>query len=140
MPVPTSPSAAGGTPPVAAIVAAPLALMSALVPGFFVLVALGFSGGRLTAQEWLVLLLPAVFVLGLLVGAVLLLLGRSWLVLALASGGLAAVLLGGMLLGGWAEGALGFGLTTAVLPLATAVLAALPAVRRWVAVRRLERS
>jgi hypothetical protein len=124
------------TPPVPAVVAAPLALISALPPGFFFLVALGFSGGQLSGLEWALLVVPLGLALGLVTGAVLLLRGRSWRVVT-ASGALLAVLvLGGMLIGDWAEGALGFGLATGLLPAAAAVLASSPAVRRWVAARQ----
>ena len=39
-------------------VAVALALISALVPGFFVVIALGFSGGQLSGVEWRLLLVP----------------------------------------------------------------------------------
>ncbi|SDE97679.1 hypothetical protein SAMN05660485_02346 [Blastococcus fimeti] len=124
-------------PPVPAIVAAPLAVLSAFAPGFFFLVALGFSGGNLSGLEWLLLLVPLGLSLGLVIGAVLLLLGRSWRVVAVSGAVLALLILGGTLLGGWAEDALGFALANGLLPAATAVLASLPRVRGWVAARQL---
>ena len=123
-----------------AIVAGALALISALVPGFFVLIALGFSGGRLTGVEWGLLLVPASVTVGLVVGVVLLLIGRSWIVLVVAAGALALVIVGGTVFGGWAEGAPVFALVSALLPAAAAVLAARPAVRGWIALRRAARS
>jgi hypothetical protein len=123
-----------------AVVAVALALMSALVPGFFVLIALGFSGGRLTGLEWGLLLIPAGLTVGLVAGVVLLLIGRSWLVLVVAAAALALLILGGTVFGGWAEGAPVFALVSALLPATAAVLAARPAVRGWVALRRVERS
>jgi hypothetical protein len=122
------------------VVAVALALMSALVPGFFVLVALGFSGGDLSALEWGLLLIPAALTVGLVVGVVLLLIGRSWVLLTVAAGALAVLIIGGTVFGGWAEGAPGFALVSALLPAAAAVLAARPVVRGWVAARRVERS
>jgi hypothetical protein len=123
-----------------AVVAVALALMSALVPGFFVLIALGFSGGRLSGVEWGLLLIPAGLTVALVVGVVLLLIGRSWVVLAVAAGALALLIAGGTVFGGWAEGAPVFALVTALLPAAAALLAARPVVRGWVAGRQAERS
>lgn len=130
---------AAGTrlPPVPAIVAAPLAVLSAFAPGFFFLVALGFSGGNLSGLEWLLLVVPLALSLGLVVGAVLLLLGRSWRVVTVSGAVLALLIIGGTLFGGWAEDALGVALSTGLLPAATAVLASLPSVRAWVTARRL---
>lgn len=117
-----------------------LALLSAFAPAVFFLVALAFSEGSPSGQEWLALLVPLALALGLLVGAVLLLLGRSWLVVAVPAAVLGLVIIGGTLFGGWAEGALGLGLATGVLPATAAVLASLPAVRGWVAARRAART
>ncbi len=130
--------AATRLPPVPAIVAAPLAVFGAFAPGFFFLVALGFSGGNLSGLEWLLLVVPLALSLGLLIGAVLLLLGRSWRVVAVSGAVLALLIIGGTLFGGWAEDALGFTLTTGLVPAAAAVLASLPAVRAWVTARRLD--
>jgi hypothetical protein len=124
-------------PPVPAIVAAPLAVLSAFAPGLFFLVAVGFSGGRLSGLEWLLLVVPLGLALGLLLGAVQLLLGRSWRLVAVSAALLALLIIGGTLFGGWADGSLGLGLSTGLLPAATAVLASLPTVRTWVAARRL---
>ena len=123
-------------PPVPAIAAAVLAVLSAFAPVFFVLIALGFSGGDLSGADWLVLLVPLGFALGLLIGAGLLVRGRSWRVVALAGGGLGLLVIGGTLFGGWAEDALGLGLSVGLLPAAAALLAATASVRRWVAARR----
>jgi hypothetical protein len=128
--------AASRVPPVPAIVAAPLAVLSAFAPGFFFLIALGFSGGNLSGLEWLLLVVPLALSLGLLIGAVLLLLGRSWRVVTVAGAALGLLIIGGTLVGGWAEDALGFGLSIGLLAAATAVLASLPGVRAWVAARR----
>ena len=126
-------------PPVPAIVAAPLAVFSAFAPGFFFLVALGFSGGSLSGLEWLLVVVPLGLSLGLVIGAVLLLRGRSWRVVAASGAVLALLIIGGTLFGGWAEDALGLALTTGLLPAVAAVLASLPGVRAWVAARRATR-
>lgn len=123
-------------PPVPAIAAAALALLSAFAPGFFVLVALGFSGGNLSGLEWLLLVVPLALSLGLLIGAALLVRGRSWRVVTVAGGVLGLLVIGGTVFGGWADGALGFGLSVGLLPAAAALLASLPAVRGWVETRR----
>jgi hypothetical protein len=125
---------AGSMPPVPALAAAALALMSAMVPALFGLLALAFSGGQFGGTGWLVLAVPAVLVIALVIGAVRLLLGRSWLGLAVPAGALTAVLTVGYVMGGWGGGA--FGVLTLVVPLATTVLAVLPRVRQWVAARR----
>ena len=119
-------------PPVPAIAAASLALLSAFAPGFFFLVALGFSGGNLSGPDWLLLIVPLALSLGLLIGAALLVRGRSWRVLAVAGAVLGLLVIGGIVFGSWAEGALGFGL----LPAAAALLASRPSVRGWVETRR----
>ncbi len=131
--------AATRVPPLPALFAAPLAVLSALAPGLFVLIALGFSGGRLSALEWLLLSIPLALSLGLLVGAVLLVLGRSWRVVAVSGAALGLLIVVGTLLGGWAEGATGFALTYGLLPIVAAVLAARPVVRHWVEARRASR-
>jgi hypothetical protein len=132
-------TASSGRPPVPAVLAALLAVLSAFAPGLFFLVALAISGGSPSGQEILVLLVPLALSLGLIVGAALLLLGRSWLVVTVPAAVLGAAIIGGTLFGGWAEGALGFGLATGVFPASSAVLAAQPRVRDWVAARRAGR-
>jgi hypothetical protein len=122
-------------PPVPAMVAAPLAVLSAFAPGFFLLVALGFSGGDLSGLEWFLLVVPLGLFLGLVVGAVLLLRGRSWRVVAVSGAALALLIIGGTLTGGWAGGGLG-GVSAGLLPGAAALLASLRPVRAWVAARR----
>jgi hypothetical protein len=125
------------TPPAPAFAAAVLALLSAIVPAFFGLIALAFSNGEFGDGGWLVIVVPVLLLAGLVVGAVLLLLGRSWLALALPAGALAAILLLGYVMGGWGSGA--FGVFALLVPVITTVLAALPGVRSWVAARRRAR-
>ena len=137
MSLPASDVTVPRVPPVPAMAAAALAVLSAFAPGFFALVALGFSGGDLTGLEWLLLVVPLGFAVGLLVGAGLLVRGRSWRVVALAGGGLGLLVIGGTLFGGWADGAMGLGLSVGLLPAAAALLACTGTVRRWVAARRL---
>jgi hypothetical protein len=125
-------------PPVPALLAAPLALLTAMVVGFFSVIALAFSNGEFGGGGWLVVLGPALLAVGLGVGVVLLLLGRSWLVLTLLAGALAAVLLAAEVSGGWDTGAVGP--VAALIPAGAAALAALPGVRRWVADRQARRA
>lgn len=125
-------------PPVSAIAAAVLAVLSAFAPAFFFLVALGFSGGNLSGLEWVLLVVPLGLSLGLLIGAGLLVRGRSWLVVAVAGGVLGLLVLGGTAFGGWAQDALGVGLSVGLFPAAAALLAASPTVRGWVAARQTD--
>lgn len=134
----TVPAPVSRTPPVPAIAAAVLGLLSAFVPAVFLLAAVAFSGGKFEGSGWLLIVVPVLLFLGLLVGGVLLLTGRSWWVLAVAAGVLTALLFYGFASGGWGAGA--FGVITVVVPLVTAVLAALPRVRSWVAARRSARA
>ena len=136
MSLPASDVTVPRVPPVAAIAAAVLAVLSAFAPGFFVLVALGISGGNLSGLEWLLLVVPLGLALGLLIGAGLLVRGRSWREVAVAGGGLGLLVIGGTVIGGWAEDALGLGLSVGLLPAAAASLASTASVRRWVAARR----
>ena len=124
-------------PPVPAIAAAVLGLLSAGLPAVFALIALGFSGGEFPGATWLLVVVPLVLVVGLIAGGVLLLAGRSWLALAFFAGALTVLVLAGYVTGGFGGGT--FGLLTIVVPLATTVLAVLPRVRRWVAARRQPR-
>jgi len=121
-------------PPVPAIAAAVLGVLAAFVPAVFALAAFAFSGGQLEGNAWLLLVVPVVLALGLLVGAVMLVTGRSWLVLVVPAALLTVLLVYGYASGGGGGG--GFGLVTVLVPLLTAVLAALPRVRSWVAARR----
>jgi hypothetical protein len=126
-------------PPVAALLAAPLAVLSALAVAFFGLIALAFSDGDLDDWAWLFVAVPAVLSVWLLVGALLLLIGRSWLAVFLPAAGLAVVVIWGVL-----EGTLGgdngaFLVSVWALPIGTALLTVIPGVRRWIAARRLER-
>jgi hypothetical protein len=126
------------TPPVPAVAAALLGLISAGATALLALLALAFSNGQFGGGGWLVVATPVVLMVGLVVGAVLLLLGRSWLALALPAGALAALAVTGYVMGGWGAGA--FGVAILLLPVLTAVLALLPRVRRWVAARRQART
>ncbi|MCA0143527.1 hypothetical protein [Blastococcus sp. LR1] len=116
--------------PAAAAVAAVLALMSSglvLLLRLSELTARGFglAGGE-GAEPMGLAVVRAVVLAALVVGALLLLLGRSWLVLAAAAAAEGAL----TAFAGLAQG--GHGLGAALLPLALAVLASLPTVRRWV--------
>ena len=124
-------------PPAPALLAASLALLTALVVGFFSVLALAFSNGQFGGGGWLVVLLPALLAVGLAVGVVLLLLGRSWLLLTVLAGALAVLLLAGELSGSTDTGAVGP--VAALFPAGAALLASLPGVRRWVADRRAGR-
>jgi hypothetical protein len=126
-------------PPVAALLAAPLAVLSALAVAFFGVIALAFSDGRLDDGAWLFIAVPAVLSLVLLLGALLLLLGRSWLAVFLPSAGLTLAVVWGVLEGTLGDGTGPFLVLAWGLPGATAVLSALPGVRRWIAARRLAR-
>jgi hypothetical protein len=124
---------------VTVLLAAPLAVLSALAVAFFGLIALAFSNGRFDDGVWLFIAVPALLSLWLLLGAALLLLGRSWLMVFLPAAGLSLVVVWGVL-----EGTLGgdngaFLVLVWALPILTAVVSALPGVRRWVAARRLAR-
>ena len=126
-------------PPVAALLAAPLAVLSALAVAFFGVIALAFSNGQLDDGAWLFIAVPAVLSLWLVVGALLLLLGRSWLAVFLPAAGLGVMVVWGVLQGtlGGDNGA--FLVLVWALPIVTAVLAVLPPVRHWVAARRAAR-
>jgi hypothetical protein len=126
-------------PPVAALLAAPLAVLSALAVAFFGVIALAFSNGQLDDGAWLFIAVPAVLSLVLLLGALLLLLGRSWLAVFLPSAGLTLAVTWGVLEGTLGDGTGPFLVLAWGLPGATAVLSALPGVRRWIAARRLAR-
>ena len=118
----TSPDGPRRTPPVPALLAAPLALVTALAVGFFSVLAVAFSNGQFDDGGWLVVLLPTVLAVGLVLGVILLLLGGSWLVL----------------IGTWDTGTVVP--VAALFPAGAAVLAALPGVRHGVAVRRAGRT
>jgi hypothetical protein len=121
-----------------AIAAAVLAVLSATVPGLLVLVLLALYAGEAGAQEWLWLLVPAGLAVALVVGAVLLLLGRSWLALVVPAGAVVALVVAVFVLGD--GGRLGpFAVLSVLVPLAAAVLGALPGVRQWVRDRRTPR-
>jgi hypothetical protein len=126
-------------PPVAALLAAPLAVLSALAVAFFGFLALAFSNGQLDNGAWLFIAIPAVLSLWLLVGALLLLLGRSWLAVFLPAAGLGLVVVWGILDGTIGEDNGAFLVLVWALPIVTALLTALPGVRRWIAGRKLAR-
>jgi hypothetical protein len=126
-------------PPVAALLAAPLAVLSAIAVAFFGLIALAFSNGDLNDWAWLFIAVPAVLSLWLLVGALLLLLGRSWLAVFLPAAGLALVVVWGILDGTLGEDNGAFLVLVWALPIVTAVLTVLPGVRRWIAAHKLAR-
>jgi hypothetical protein len=126
-------------PPVAALLAAPLAVLSALAVAFFGFLALAFSNGDLDDWAWLFIAVPAVLSVWLLVGALLLLLGRSWLAVFLPAAGLTLVVVWGILDGTIGEDNGAFQVLVWALPIATALLTALPGVRRWIAARKLAR-
>ncbi|WP_222193593.1 hypothetical protein [Modestobacter italicus] len=126
-------------PPVAVFLAVPLAVLSALAVALFALIALAFSNGSFDGGGWLVVAVPVVLSVWLLAGGLLLLLGRSWLAVFLPAAAL-VVLLGWVIV---TEGLIteSDGLLPLIwaLPAGTAVLAALPGVRRWVTARRCAR-
>ncbi|MDP9390415.1 MAG: hypothetical protein M3P89_03310 [Actinomycetota bacterium] len=118
------------TLPGPAIAAAVLGLVSATVPVLTVLFLVLMSAGDLDPAGWLSLLVPLGMSALLAAGGILLLLGRSWLALCLPAAALTGVALAGYLLGGAVGPFVQFSI---LVSLATAVLAALPGVRRWVA-------
>lgn len=139
--LPTATPAAGTArrrPPVAAIIAAVLGLVSCALPMLFLLVVLALAGpGGLADTAWLIYTLPLLLVAGLVTGAVLLLVGRSWLVLAVPAGVLLALMVVARALGGWGAGPIW--LLGWAAPGLAVVLSALPVVRRWVAGRKAAR-
>lgn len=127
-------------PPLPVLLAVPLAVLTALGTAFFGVIALAFSNGQFGNGNWLVIAVPVVLAAWLLIGALLLVIRRSWLALLVP-----AVVLCGLVVWGTIDAGLGSdtdGLVVLlwVLPAGTAVLTALPGVRRWVAARRLARS
>ncbi|MGY1838529.1 MULTISPECIES: hypothetical protein [unclassified Modestobacter] len=127
-------------PPLPTVLAAPLAVLSALATAAFALLALAFSDGRFDGGGWLVVAVPVVLSVWLLVGALLLLLGRSWLAVFLPAAALVAVLGRVLVTEGLIADSDGLLLLIWALPAGTALLAALPGVRGWVAGRRGARS
>ena len=119
-------------PPLAAFVAALLALVTVLGVGLFELLALAFSNGEFGGGGWLVVTVPLLLVVWLIAGLVLLLTGRAWLALLLPAAGIAVFLV----VVGATGGATVELATVAVIPAVAAVLCALPDVRGWVAARR----
>ncbi|TWH72423.1 hypothetical protein JD78_00934 [Modestobacter roseus] len=111
-------------------------MLTALTTAAFALLALAFSNGRFDGGGWLVVAVPVLLSVWLLTGALLLLLGRSWLAVFLPAAALVAVLGWVLLADGLIADSDGLLLLVWALPAGTAVLAALPGVRRWVAARR----
>ena len=135
----SEPTAVRRRPPVPALLAVPLAVLSALAVAFFAVLALAFSNGQFDDGAWLFIAVPAALSLWLLLGAALLLFGRSWLMVFLPAAALSLAVIWGVL-----EGTLGgdngaFLVLVWALPILTAVLSVLPGVRRWIAVRKLAR-
>jgi len=127
-------------PPLPALLAVPLAVLSALVTAFSGVIALAFSNGRYDDGGWLVVAVPAILAGLLLVGALLLLLGHSWWAVSLPAAALAAAVGWAVLAAGLGEDSGGALVLAWALPAGTAALSALPVVRRWTAARRLQRS
>jgi len=126
-------------PPVTALLAVPLALLSAVLVAFFGFIALAFSNGDLSGGGWLLVAVPAGLSIVLVAGAFLLLMGRSWLALTLSAGALSLTVIAAVLYGTLGDGTGGALLLAWALPGISAVLAALPGVRRWVAERKQAR-
>jgi hypothetical protein len=125
--------------PWAAIAAAVLALPTAAVLVIVGWGALLFANARADGAVWVVLMITIGWLAGLLAAAIRLLLGRSWAALALTAGAVFALMLFGLVRAGLGDGLLSFRPLAVLVSLATTVLAALPAVRRWVAMSRRER-
>ena len=136
---PTAAAPVSRRPPVAALLAVPFALLSALAVAFFGFLALAFSEGDLSGNRWLFVAVPAVLALVLVLGAFLMLLGRSWLALCLPAAALSLTVIAGILAGALGDGTGGFLLLAWLLPGIAGVLSALPVVRRWIAGRRVAR-
>ncbi len=136
MPGVSAPAPVRRRPPWPALLALPLAVLSALAVAFFGVIALAFSNGQLDDGAWLFIALPALIALWLLVGALLLVLGRSWLALFLPAAALTVVVVWGILDGTLGEDNGTFLVLVWALPIVTALLTVLPPVRRWVAGRR----
>ncbi|MCW2696313.1 MAG: rane protein of unknown function [Modestobacter sp.] len=136
---PTPPPVLRRRPPVLAMLAATLAVLSAIVVAFFGFIALAFSGGDLSGGGGLLVAVPALLSMVLVAGAFLLLRGRSWLALTLPAGALSLTVIAAVLYGTLGDGTGGALLLAWALPGISAVLAALPGVRRWVAERNQAR-
>jgi hypothetical protein len=121
------------------MLAAPLAVLSAIAVAFFSVLALAFSNGDLSGDRRVIVAVPAVLAIVLVLGALLLLVGRSWLALFLPAAALSLAVIAAVLYGSLGDGTGGFLVLTWALPGISAVLAALPGVRRWVAARKAAR-
>ncbi len=133
------PAPAGRRPPVTAVLAAILAVLSAAVVALFSFLALAFSNGDLTGDRWMIVAVPAALSIVLVVGALLLLMGRSWLAVALPAGALSLAVVVSILSGSLGEDTGSFLVLCWALPGVSALLGLLPGVRRWVAERRQAR-
>jgi len=131
-----SPPVLSRRPPLAAFLAAALAVLAALAFALFGFIALAFSNGDFSDGGWQLVTVPAVLSIVLVVGAVLLMLGRSWLAVFLPAAALSLVVVAAILYGTLGDGTGGALLLAWALPGLSAVLVALPGVRRWVAARR----
>jgi hypothetical protein len=126
-------------PPVAAVLAAILAVLSAVVVALFSFLALAFSNGDLTGDRWMIVAVPAVLSIALVLGALLLLMARSWLALVLPAAALSLAVVVSILSGSLGEDTGSFLVLCWALPGVSALLGLLPGVRRWVAERRQAR-
>lgn len=133
------PAPARRRPPLPALLALPLAVLTAVGAALFGVIALAFSNGHYADGTWLLIAVPVVLAAWLLTGA-LLLTGRSWLALVLPAAVLFGLVVWGTVAAGLGTDTAGFVVLLWVLPAGTAVLAALPGVRRWVTARRGARS
>jgi hypothetical protein len=88
---------------------------------------------------WLFIAVPAVLSIWLVGGALLLLLGRSWLAVFLPAACLGVVVVWGIMAGALGPDNGPFLVLVWALPIVTAVLTALPGVRRWVRARKQAR-
>ena len=131
-----SPPVLSRRPPLAAFLAAALAVLAAVAVALFGFIALAFSNGDFSGGGWLLVAVPAVLSIVLVLGAVLLLLGRSWLALFLPAAALSLSVVTSSLYGALGDGTGGALLFAWALPGISAVLAVLPPVRRWVAARK----
>jgi hypothetical protein len=124
---------------VAVLLAVALAVLSALMLAFFGLIALAFSDGEHDDGDWLVMAVPVALAVWLLAGTLLLVVGRSWRAVFLPAAALTVVVVWAILAEGLAEDTGGFLVLLWALPAATALLSLVPAVRRWIAGRRVDR-
>lgn len=137
---PVHPAPARRRPPLPALLALPLAVLTALGTALFAVIALAFSNGHFADGNWLLIAVPVALAAWVLVGALLLLIGRSWLALVLPAAVLFGLVVWGTIAAGLGTDTAGFVVLLWLLPAGTALLAALPGVRGWVTARRGTRS